>query len=248
MTLTPQVLTDARIYYASLDATGYANKIEFATTVEDLDKTTFASGGWHERVGGLFDTQVTATMFWQAGDLSQPDDVLWSQLGVNTQPLTVAPTSGAVGTLCYLTKTMESAYKPAGDVGKLVTAEATWMGNQPVVRGQILHPQGTARTTTGNGTGLQLGAVLASQRLYANLHVLSVSGTTPSLTVKVQSSVDNTFASPTDRITFTAATALSAQASSLLGAVTDTWFRATWTITGTTPSFLFAVSAGIAPK
>lgn len=249
MTLTPTVLTDARIYYASLDATGYSNKIEIAETVEDLDRTTFASNGWKERVGGLFDTQITSTMFWQAGDNSQPDDVLWASLGGNTAPLTVCHTSGAVGALAYLTKTMESSYKSGGDVGKLLTSEATWMGDQPLARGQILHPQGTARTASGNGVGVQLGAIGASQRLYANLHVFSISGTgTPTLTVKVQSGVDNTFATPTDRITFSAATALSGQSSSVLGAITDTWWRAVWTISGTTPSFLFAVSAGIAPK
>ena len=249
MTFNPQVLTDARIYYASLDATGYSNKIETGVSVDEDDVTTFASNAWHERVGTLFDTQVSGHVFWQAGDLSQPDDVMWAQLGVSTQPLTVAPTSGAVGTLCYLTKTLETDYKPAGDVGKVLAADVTWKGNAPLARGQILHPQGTARTATGNGTGVQVGAVLATQRMYANLHVLSISGTaTPTITVKVQSSVDNTFASPTDRITFVAATTLQGQCGSVLGAVTDTWWRAVWTISGTTPSFLFAVSAGVAPK
>jgi len=248
MTFTPQVLTDCRIYFASLDATGYGNKVELDPTVEDLDKTTFGSGGWHERTGGLFDSQVSATVFWQAGDLSQPDDVAWAQLGAGTAPLTVVPTSGAVGSLAYLTQTLETSYKIGADVGKLVSSDITWMGKQPLARGQVLHPQGTARSSSGSGTAIQLGAVSASQRLYANLHVLSVSGGTPSLTVKVQSNVDNTFGAPTDRITFTAATGLTSQPSNVLGAVTDTWWRVTWTISGSTPSFLFAVSAGIAPK
>jgi hypothetical protein len=47
---------------------------------------------------------------------------------------------------------------------------------------------------------------------------------------------------------FTAATGLTSQAASVLGAVTDQWWRVIWTITGTTPSFTFAVSAGIGPK
>lgn len=248
MALTPQVLTDARIYYASLDATGYSNKVEFDVSVEDLDKTTFASGGSKERVGALFDMTSTGTMFWQPGDLSQPDDVLWSTLGLSAQPLTVCPTSGAVGTLAYLTKTLESAYKPSGDVGKLVMAEATWLGNQAVARGQILHPQGTARTSTGTGTAVNLGAVLAGQRMYVNLHVLGVSGTTPSMIVKLQSAPTSGFTSPTDQVTLTAATTYASQAASVLGPVTDAWWRVSWTITGTTPSFLFAASAGIAAK
>mgnify|MGYP006177212899 CR=1 FL=1 len=40
----------------------------------------------------------------------------------------------------------------------------------------------------------QVGAVAAGRRLYAALHVLSVAGTTPSLTARVESSADDTFA------------------------------------------------------
>lgn len=249
MTFTPLVLIDARIYFASLDATGFANKIDMNITLDDLDSTTFRNNRGKARVAGLEDLQAAATMLWQAGDASMPDDVLWNQLGAASQPLTVAPTLGSVGSIAYITKTMSSQYKISGDVAKLLTTEANWLGNQPTARGQVLHPQGTIRTTTGTGTAVQLGAVTAAQRMWANLHVFSVAGTaTPTLTVKIQSSVDNTFAAPTDRITFTAATGFTSQPASVLGAVTDTWWRAVWTISGSTPSFLFAVAAGIAAK
>lgn len=249
MTLTPQVFTDVRIYYDSADLTGYSNKVDLSSMVEDLDTTTFASGGWHERVGGLFDSQSAIEGLYQAGDLSMPDDVAWADIANAAVPQTIVPTSGAVSSLCYLTRNLQTAYKPGGDVGGLLAFSVDAKGNWPQVRGVIMHPQGTARTATGSGTAIQVGAVTAAQRLYANLHVMSIAGTsTPTLTVKIQSSVDNTFASPTDRITFTAATALFGQSSSVLGAVTDTWWRAVWTISGTNPSFLFAVSAGIAPK
>jgi len=245
-TLAPLALKDARIYYATLDATGFANKISLDDEYEDLDKTTFGSGGARERVSGLADMAAGATIFWQAGDLSYPDDVFWANLGANTQPLTVCPTAGTVGSVAYLTKVFQPSWKPGGDIGKLLAADVTWSGNQPLARGAILHPQGTARTATGNGTGVQVGAILAAQSLYANLHVFSVGAGAQSLTVKLQSSVDNTFGSPTDRVTFTAATGLTAECKSVAGAVTDTWWRVVYTITGSTPSFLFAVSAGVA--
>jgi hypothetical protein len=83
--------------------------------------------------------------------------------------------------------------------------------------------------------------------MYAALHVLSVAGTaTPTITARVESSVDNTFASPTTRLTFAAATAVSGQTLRTAGtAITDTWWRVAWTISGTTPSFLFAAALGI---
>jgi hypothetical protein len=249
MTLTPTVLTDARIYYESVDVTGFGNKVDLSSSAVDLDRTTFASGGWVERTGGLFDSQAGIEGFWDAGDLTKPDDGFWAGLGASGTAVTVVPAAGTVGSLAYVAKMLQTDYKPGAKVGQLLAWTATAKGQAPIARGQILHPQGTARTSTGTGTGVQLGAVLAAQRIYANLHVMSISGTgTPTITVSLQSSVDNTFASPTTRITFLADAVLDGQALSALGAITDTWWRAAWTISGTTPSFLFAVSAGIAPK
>lgn len=249
MTLTPLVLLDCRLYVDGADLTGYSNKAEMSASAANLDRTTFGSGGYKERVGGVFDGKAMLEGFWQAGDLSQPDDMWWANLGVSTVPLTGVPTGGNVGDLAYLTRGLADDYKFGAKHGDLVAWSAQLDTNWPVARGKIMHPQGTARTTTGNGTGVQLGAVSAVQRMYACLHVLSIAGTaTPSITVKLQSDTSNAFAAPTDRITFNAATALGGQASSVLGAVTDTWWRVVWTITGTTPSFLFAVSAGIGPK
>lgn len=249
MTLTPLVLTDARIYVASADLTGYSNKVETAASVEELDMTTFGSGGAKERTGGLFDMTASVEGFWEAGDLSKPDDMFWTNLGVATVPLTVVPTSGAVGQLCYLSRVLEASYKPGADTGKLLAWSADLKGNWPLVRGTVMHPQGTARTSSGTGTGQQLGALAANQALYVCLHVLSVAGTsTPTLTVTIESDDNSGFTTPVTQTTFTAATALGGQTAKISGAVTDTYWRAKWTISGSTPSFLFAVAAGIGPK
>lgn len=249
MTLTPQVLTDARIYFASADLTGYSNKVETGASVEELDRTTFASGGAKERWGGLVDMTASVSGFWEAGDLSKPDDTFWANLGASTVPLTVAPTSGAVGSLAYLSRVLEASYKPGGDTGKLLGWSAELKGNWPLVRGTVLHPQGTARTASGTGTGQQIGALSSSQALYATLHVFSIAGTgTPSITVAIESASDSGFTTPTTQATFTAATALGGQTAKVIGPITDTYWRAKWTIAGTSPSFLFAVAAGIGPK
>ncbi len=248
MSLTPTVLTDCRIYLAGADLTGYSNKIATKAEVVQLDKTTFGSAGWRERGGGLWDMSSSIDGFWQAGGADQPDDVLWASLGVATVPYTVVPAAGTVGSLAYLSRAISTAYQPMGEVGQYLAWSADLAGNWPFARGQILHPAGTARTVTGTGTGVQLGAVGAAQRMYSCLHVQAVSGTTPQLTVKIQSDTSNAFASPVDRIVFSTATGISGQTGSVDGAVTHTWWRAVWTIAGTTPSFQFAVSAGVAAK
>lgn len=249
MTLTPLVLTDCRLYLDGADLTGYSNKAMMAAKAADLDRTTFASAGWKERKGGLFDGNADLEGLWAAGDLSAPDDAFWTNLGVSSVPLTGVPTGGAVGDLAYLTRGLETDYKPGGKVGDLLSWSAGLATSWPVVRGRILHPQGTARTTTANGTSQQIGALSATQALYVNLHVLSVSATvSPSLTVAVQSDDATGFPSAATQGTFTAATALGGQTMKISGPVTDDWWRVSWTISGTSASFLFAVSAGIGPK
>lgn len=248
MTFNPLVLTDCRLYLDGADLTGYSNKAEMAAKPAALDRTTFGSGGWKERTGGVFDGNAMLEGFWQAGDPGQPDDVWWTNLGVATVPLTGVPTSGAVGSLAYLTRGLDSEYKPGAKHGELFGWSAQLDVNWPIVRGQILHPQGTARTTTGNGTSIQLGAVDSAHALYVCLHVLSVSD--GSITVKIQSDDNSGFTTPTDVTTFNAASAsVGGQTARVAGPITDTYFRAVWTISGgSTHSFLFAVSAGIGPK
>lgn len=247
MALTPTVLTDARIYYDAADLTGYSNKIEMAAKGANLDKTTFASQGWKENACGVFEGNGSIDSFFQAGDLSMPDDAYWASFGNNTVALTAAPTSGAVGTLAYLTRALNTDYTPGGKHGELLMSSVNFATSWPVIRGQIMHPQGTARTASGSGTGIQFGAVSANQAFYINLHATGV--TDGSMTVVLQSDTTNAFSAPNTRATFSAVTGLGGQQIRVPGAITDTWWRVTWTITGgTTHSFLFAVSAGIGPK
>lgn len=248
MTFTPLVLTDTKIYLSCMDLTGYGNRTELAVKVDVLDKTTFGSGGTREKVGGLFDTTGVIEGFWQAGDATQPDDSLFSTLGTSI-PATWAPTLGATaGDLAYLTKVVSAKYDLSEQIGQLAAWTVDLNGTAPVARGQIAHATGTTRSSSGTGTAVQIGAVGASQRLYANLHVLASTGTGQSLIVKVQTSSTSAFSSPTDQITFSSASAVTGIASSVLGSITDTWARVVYTIAGTSPGFQFVASLGVAAK
>ncbi|MER6956009.1 hypothetical protein [Streptomyces sp. NPDC000618] len=244
--MSKTVLVNVRTFAAGVDLTGNSNKIELSSEIEDKDATNYGSGGWKEVLGGLGSAELSGEGQWEAGDPSKVDDASWAHLG-SVIPWSVSANNGAaVGDLAYFMAALRSDYKLLGVVGEIAPWSGTAKSAWPLVRGQFAHPPGTARTATGTGTGLNLGAVTAGKRLYAALHVLSVAGTTPSLTARVESSVDNTFASPTTRATFTAATAVGGQILRTDGtAITDTWWRTAWTISGTTPSFLFVSSLGI---
>lgn len=239
------ILSDVRLFAGGTDLTAASNKVEVDASVEDKDSTTFASAGWKEVLGGLASTSIDAEGLWDAGDPSLVDDNRWAALG-GASGWSVCPQLANVGSLAYFTKAMDASYQLGGQVGDLAPYQAKAMSTWPLVRGQIAHPPGTARTTTGTGTGLQLGAVGATQQLYAALHVLSVAGTgTPTITVAVESDADNSFASPVTALTFGAATAVGGQILRAPGPNTDPWFRPKWTISGTSPSFLFVVALGV---
>jgi hypothetical protein len=241
------VLTDARLWTGGADLATATNKIDLQAAYKDEDVTTFGSNGWSESVAGLASTTINGDGFWEANDPTKVDDAAWLALG-GVGAWTICPSgAGAQGTLAYFTSAMESSYHLGGDVGKVAPWSAKAVGTWPLVRGQIAHPPGTARTATGTGTGVNLGAIPAGKSLYASLHVLSVSGTaTPSITVAVESDTTSAFSLPTTRLTFAGATAVGGQILRVAGPFTDTWWRPKWTIAGTSPSFLFVVAFGIA--
>ncbi|MEW1719777.1 hypothetical protein [Streptomyces sp. NPDC093109] len=239
------ILLDTRLFAPGADLSGASNKVELSTEIEDKDVTNYRSQGWKEVIGGLGSAEIAAEGQWEAGDPSLVDDASWSTLG-GTGPYTVCPTDSTVGALAYFTNGLRTDYKVGDAVGEVAPWAGTVKSSWPLVRGQIAHPPGLARTATGTGTALQLGTIPTGKRLYAALHVLSAAGTgTPSITARIESG-DGAFASPTTRLTFTAATAAGGQIARGDGAaVTDTHYRVAWTIAGTAPSFMFAVSLGI---
>lgn len=244
------VLKAVRLFTGGADLTSNNNALEVSSEVEDKDVTTFQSDPtsplWREVLGGLASTTATGSGQWEAGDASKVDDATWSALG-GVGAWTACPSGANVGDVAWVTTMLTGSYSLGDAVGEVAPWKADWNSSWPMARGQILHPPGTARTTTGTGTARQLGALSTSQALYVTLHVLSVSGTTPSITVAIESDDSSGFASATTRATFTAATDRAGQTVKISGAVTDDWWRASWTISGTSPSFLFVVAAGIGP-
>lgn len=241
------VLTNVRLFTGTADLTTVNNKVEIKAEAEDKETTAFAATGdvWTEVLGGIKSVELNAEGQWEALDNTKVDDVSFGDLGAVT-PWTICPATAAVSSLAWLTGTLRTSYQLGGSVGDVAPWTADGKGSYPLVRGVIAHPPGTARTGNGSGTSIQLAAVPAGQSLYAALHVQSVSGTTPSLTASIESDDDTGFASATTIGTFTAATGLTSQLLQIPGPITDDWFRAAWTITGTTPSFLFTISMGVA--
>lgn len=243
-----QVLTNAGLWVSSYDLSGDANACALGMSADLLDDTALADGS-RSRSGGLQRVAFSADGYWtDAGD-----GTLQGTVGFSNVPVSIAPAGLTAGSTVFFFRATVGDYKGlSGSVGDMlkfnVGAETSGL---PLVRGALLGNV-SAAAASANGSSVTLGAVSATQSVYAALHVISATGTTPTLAVKVQSAAASNFASPTDRITFstTSGTTASgatnfAQFASAAGAITDTYWRIAYTITGTNPAFSFVVAAGI---
>lgn len=245
------VLMGTRVYAGAIPLGANTNRIELPVEREPKEVTTFGSYDattdsiWKEYIAGHGSGKVSVSGFWEAG-AGLLDSDQFDNLGATGAWSIIPGRTADAGDLAYLLNGTRGTYSLLGaNMGDIAPYSADVTASGVVARGAVLNPPGTARTASGNGTAVQVGAVTASQRLYAAVHIISAAGTSPSITFKVQSDDNSGFTTPTDRITFTAATAAGSQFSSVAGAVTDTYWRVNYTVSGTGPSFLALVTAGI---
>lgn len=241
---SPVVATVAAVWFDSLDLGSDLTRIAVTQGIQTVDDTTFGTAGGPVPVRssalGLFQVGIAGDGYWSSG----ADAVLHANRGIIDRPLTWSP-DGADGGLAEFMLVSQGEYAVQRRIGEMLGftfgAEAR---KRPLVRGTILAPL-AIRTAGGNGVGRNLGAVAAAQSLYAVLHVTAFTGTTPSLSVIVQSAPAADFVAPVTRATFTAATTVGSQYVVVPGPIADPWWRVAWTITGTGPSFRFAAAIGI---
>jgi hypothetical protein len=236
---------NGRLFFGKYDWSGDLNGIDLQIGAELQDRTSMIDTA-RKRVAGLRTVAVQLEGMWSGG-AGAVDDAAFSELGVADEPCTVIPTiAAAEGDLAYFFKAIEGSYKPGAKVGELFKFSVSADGTDDTVRGQVmLDGRSTAKTSTGTGPIVNLGALAAGQKLWAAAHVLAVAGTTPSFTLKLQSAALVGFGSPTDRITFSSVNGASSMIANVAGAVTDAYWRFAWTISGTTPSFTVVGVAGI---
>lgn len=245
-----QYWKDLSILVGSLEMAGHGKECTLKTDVEVLDTTPLSTTGYTTCIGGnktgTIDLTFMSDMAVGTVPVESNDTILHSYLGLADVPKSFV-TASADGSVAYLTRGVVLGYTPLeGAPGALAMGRLAGRSSTgPVVRGQLIHPASASRTASSTGAGQQHGAVASGKSLYAALHVISVAGSTPTLDVKVQSDDNSGFTTPTDRITFAQKTARSYEWSSVAGAITDDYWRVSYTIGGTGPSFSFAVTIGI---
>lgn len=216
---------------------GYLKGWEHSTEREMADVTIEGDGG-HKFIPGLDNGSLSLDgVFDNTAAAGGQDESLDTARGAaDASVITAAPDGFALGKRVIPISARESNYAASSPVGDAVTFAASWMSEGQVDVGVALHDL-TAETATGNGSSVD-NAVSSANGGVANLHVTSASAA-DSLTVKVQHSPDDSVWA--DLITFTAATTTTAERLTVTGTV-DRYVRAIRTISGTDPSFTYAVA------
>ena len=243
-----QGLMDSRIFLGGYEYTSYSNSLTTDYGSEVLDVTVFGKDTRINR-SGLRTFVFTVSGFRDDGAATPFGDssgTVYSRIGAAREVFSFAPVGTTDGQRSYTIRSVNGTYTPlSGAVGDLLPFELSGTAAHSELIKGVVEGVGT-KTSTANSTGTQIGALSATQTLYAGLHVIAYGGTSPTLDAKVQSDDNGAFSSATDRITFTQNTgSLEAQWGSVNGAVTDDYWRTVMTIGGTGPTFTLYVTLGI---
>jgi hypothetical protein len=184
-----------------------------------LDGTINVDGHFDPTEGSLYDTAKSARQV-AAGVVA-----------------TVMPAGLTLGSPAFLAIANATSFTVDAAVADKVSCAIEGQPNGGVDWGVVVHPH-TAVTATADGASVDNTDATTGGGV-ATLHVTGVSGTAPSATVTVQDSADDVVF--VDLITFAAATEATHEYATVSGTV-GRYVRASWTITGTSPEFTFAVA------
>jgi hypothetical protein len=233
------ILTDAMILLAGYDLSGDMNSVSIESGIETKDNTTFGDDT-RSMQGGLKTSGVSAEGFWNGGT-GEVDDILFNGMGLDGKIIMISPT-GVESDIAYSINSMVGKYSPGGAVGEMFKFSVDAAAQGDLIRGTLIF-NAASLSSSGNGTGYQLGAVGASETLYGVLQVLNAG--TGTIDIIVESDIDNTFTTAATQLTFTQFADVGAEIQTKAGAITDDWYRVSYTIAGASPDFQFALALGI---
>jgi hypothetical protein len=232
---------DATVWIGGFDFTADSNQVSLQLSTTELDNTCF--GQTHRsRIAGLRNTAMTANGNWYSATADAPDPHLFANLGTKDRVYTIADDS-AETSVAYMFQGIQPNYELFGQLDSVTPWALTASGSnkQGCVRGQIAKAKASVSATGATGSVVELGAVGATQHVYAALHVFSA-GTT--ITVDVESDSASNFPSATSRGTIgPITTAGGTWMTRVAGSITDTFWR--FNVTAVTGTFQIAGAIGI---
>lgn len=228
------------------DMTTDLNQVTLTIQREALDSTTFSpTRTSRSRIAGLEDVQSSVQGLFDAAS-GAVDPQVFTNLA--TRHVVTQTPAGVENERAYFYQCLDLDYQLFGQVGEVTPFTLSMQGTKGsasasvgAIAGYLAKAKGSVSATGALGTARQLGAVSATQYLYAAFHVFSV-GTT--ITVVLESDDNAGFSSATTRATIGPVTAVGGTwATRVAGAITDDYYR--FRVTAITGTFTVAAAFGI---
>jgi len=164
---------------------------------------------------------------------------------LGASPIITWGSARALGSSVLMFVGKEGKFSYGGPVGDIIPITAEMMNDGAVVSG--IEYEFGSKTTTTTGTSQTTTAVVAGKARYLHVHVVAVTGTTPTLTVIYETSAIGDYTDAVTRHTFTQFTpSYLVERAVKTTTVSDTHGRFKWTIGGTGgPAFLVRMSEGV---
>lgn len=222
------------------DFTGQGNDLSLKREAAVVDATGFGSR-FENSLAGIQKASMDVKGHWAAEQ--SLDQVINLKFGQDPDVLSwFAPKGLTALNPLVMMPSVITKFDVDAKLKEDVGFDMSLMARNYVDVGNILVSPNVFTTVTGTSgvvdSTLTTGVTAAGGS--GQLHIWSVTGTTPSVVMKIQHSPDGT--TWTDLITFTTATAATSQRTVLpRQTVVNQQIRASWTITGTTPSFIMLV-------
>ena len=238
------VLSDVDVFTNGYEFSSQVNTITVTAEAASVPTDNFGDAGWASALGGIKMGMIEYGGFASHGS-AEISTILGSGgvLGDGSTLVSVTPSNTENEPAFTLNAVEVSMTEVGGTIGEAAPITASFANGNAQAYGLLagrLLATNASRTASSASTGYQYGALTATQKMFSALHVVSVSGTNPTLDLIVQSDDNSGFSSATSRITHTQATTITSELLSVSGAVTDDYWRSSWTIGGTnTPTFRF---------
>lgn len=227
----------ASVLFNKYDLSQYLRQVAPSLDIELLEATPFqAAGGDKVYITGFRDGKLSLEGFFESHEVTVDaiDDIFNAVIGSEIKQVVTVSPEGALtlGNRCFLMEADTVNYSVSAPATGLIMSNANLQSSSGIGHGRILQPT-AALTATGNGTSVD-NAAATTRGGAGHLHITAKAGTIPTITGKIQHSVDNSVW--VDLITFGAASAETFERVEVTGTV-NRYLRFIRTIGGTSPSF-----------
>lgn len=220
-------LTNVQLLLGSMELGPFSGGFDTSVEAAMQEANNFAALGYSVKVPGL--TSASATINGHAdyatGAVSQTFNGTQKGAQFAFSVLPLGSASAAGDPAIFMRGILGKMAMLTGKVGDVADFQMDLTGDTAEVDGWVAMPLATRGALTG--TAVQMGAVTATRRLWAAVHVTA--GTFTNLVVTIESDTVG-FPSPTTVITAATVSATGWQFLSVAGPITDDYFRAKTTI------------------